>query len=210
MRGGPVGIFGGTFDPPHMIHLVAAEAACKQLGLGRVVFIPAGSPWQKTKEPVASAEHRLRMMEASVADWDVAEVDDREVRRPGHSYTIDTLLERGDAEPVLILGADAALGLATWHRAEEVTGLARVAVVPRPGAERSAVDEALGGRAEWLDMPEFPVSGSEIRAKAARKGSIRHLLAEPVWEYIRAYGLYGYGALRAKVGVANAAAEQEE
>lgn len=208
MDGGPVGIFGGTFDPPHIIHVLIAEAAYRQLGLERVVFVPAGSPWQKTGETVASAEHRLGMTLAAVADWDVAEVDDREVRRPGPTYTIDTLLERGDDCPVLILGADAARGLPTWHRAEEVMDLARVAVVPRPGEERAAVDEALGGRAEWLDMPEFPVSGSEIRAKAERRGNIHYLLPQPVWAYILVHGLYGYGAGDAKVGLMNAVASQ--
>ena len=189
-----VGILGGTFDPPHLGHLVLAEFAHRRLGLEKVALIPAGSPWQKPAAPVASAEHRLDMVRAAAGldDKGFLEVDDREVRRPGPTYTIDTLLERGDPNPCLIMGADVALGLPAWHRAEEVMELARIAVSPRSGVDGEEVDAVLGGRAEWLDLPHLPLSGSEIRAQALRGESIEFLVPVPVWHYIAMNCLYGY------------------
>lgn len=189
-----VGILGGTFDPPHLGHLVLAEHAHRKLDLEKVALIPAGSPWQKSEAPVASAEHRLDMVRAAAGldGLDYVEVDDREVRRPGPTYTIDTLLERGDPNPCLIMGADVALGLPTWHRAEEVMELARIAVAPRSGVDGEEVDAALGGRAEWLDIPHLPLSASKIRAQSLRGESIEFLVPVPVWHYIAMNGLYGY------------------
>ncbi len=194
MASGGVGILGGTFDPPHIGHLSIADIAYRRLGLEKVALIPAGVPWHRSGAPVASAGHRLDMVRAA-AGLDVAdymEVDDREVLRPGPTYTIDTLLERGDPNPCLIVGADAALGIPAWHRAEEVMELARIAVAPRCGTEKEEVDAALGGRAEWLDMPPLPFSGSEIRAQALRGENIESLVPVPVWHYIAMNGLYGY------------------
>lgn len=198
MRSG-VGILGGTFDPPHIGHLLIADAAYRQLGLERVVLIPAGFPWQKPEAPMTPPEHRLGMTRAAadfssqdVADMDYLEVDDREVLRPGPSYTIDTLLERGDPDPCLILGADAARRLPTWHRAEELMELARIAVAPRPGTDEAEVDAALGGRAEWLRFPFLPISASEMRAQALLGVNIDNMLTIPVREYIAKHRLYWY------------------
>lgn len=198
--GSGVGILGGTFDPPHIAHLLVADAAYRQLGLERVVLIPAGFPWQKSVAPVTPAEHRLGLTRAAAnldgppgSDLDYLEVDDREVRRSGHSYMIDTLLERGDPDPCLILGADAAKRLPTWHRAEEVMELARIAVAPRPGTDDADVETALGGRAEWLRVPFLPLSSSELRVRAMRGESIDIMLTISVRKYIAENGLYGYG-----------------
>ena len=124
------------------------------------------------------------------------ELDEREVARPGSTYTADTLAEfdRGD-ELILILGADAAAGLATWDRAHEVVRRARIAVAPRPGTTQSTVEEALdqlgsGEAAFWLDMPDLDVSGTDIRLRAAQDRPFRFLVPDPVWRYVLRHGLY--------------------
>jgi nicotinate-nucleotide adenylyltransferase len=184
------GILGGTFDPPHLAHLVAAEAAYRDLALDAVSFIPAGAPWQKAGRVVAAAGHRWEMSLRSVAGVDYLEADDREVRRDGWTYTIDTLgsfPERDDL--VLILGADAAAGLPSWHRAADVLDRAEIAVMPRPGADRAAVEEA-AGRVRWLDTPLLPVSGTMLRSMRREGRSIRFLVREEVYAYIEEHGLY--------------------
>ncbi|HEY5728050.1 MAG TPA: nicotinic acid mononucleotide adenylyltransferase, partial [Acidimicrobiia bacterium] len=128
------GILGGTFDPPHVAHLVAAETAYRQLALDVVTLMPAGDPWQKADRRVSDPVHRLAMTELAAAGVGYFEVDDREVRRRGPTYTIETIGSfPADDDIVLILGADAAAGLAGWHRADEVRGRASFAVMPRPG-----------------------------------------------------------------------------
>lgn len=183
------GILGGTFDPPHLAHLLAGEAAYRDLGLEVVTFLPAGAPWQKADRDPSPAEHRWEMTRRAVAGVDYFEVDDREVRREGWTYTIDTLDGFTGDELVLVLGADAAAGLETWHRAEEVMKRAEVAVMPRPGVARAAT-EASGARITWLDAPELAVSGTMIRERHAAGKSIRFLVPEPVRRYIVDNGLY--------------------
>ena len=186
------GILGGTFDPPHLAHLVAAEAAYRQLGLDVVVFIPAGEPWQKLGSGVSAGPHRLAMTELAVADVAYFQADDREVVRTGWSYTIDTLETfPADDDLTVILGADAALGLATWHRAEELLDSARFAVVPRHGIDRNDVDEVLAGVAvRWLDMPELDISSTALRERLLQSRSVRFLVPAAVLRYINDHGLY--------------------
>lgn len=126
----------------------------------------------------------------AVAGTGYFEADDREVVRSGWTYTIDTLESLGDEEVVLIVGADTALGLPTWHRYEEVLARATVAVMPRPGIDRDAVD-ALLAEHFWLDSPELPISGTILRQRAAEGASIRFLVPDLVHDYIERHGLYG-------------------
>lgn len=184
------GILGGTFDPPHLAHLVAAEAAYRDLALDAVSFVPAGAPWQKAGRVVTAAGHRWEMSLRAVAGVDYLEADDREVRRDGWTYTIDTLgsfPERDDL--VLILGADAAAGLRSWHRAADVLDRADIAVMPRPGVDRTAVEEA-AGRVRWLDTPLLPMSGTMLRTMRREGRSIRFLVREAVYAYVEEHGLY--------------------
>jgi nicotinate-nucleotide adenylyltransferase len=184
------GLLGGTFDPPHIAHLLAGEVAYRQLGLDRVVFIPAGSPWQKAGRKVSSARHRWEMSHRAVDGVDYFEADEREVHRDGWTYTADTLDTFDPAEElVLILGADAARGLPTWQRSADVLARARVAVVPRPGVERSDVDSLVKVE-RWLDMPALPVSGTLIRQRAASGLGIRFLVTERVYQYLDEQNLY--------------------
>lgn len=184
-----IGILGGTFDPPHIAHLVGAEAAYQALGLDRVLLIPAGSPWQKADRDVTAAQHRWEMTRLATNHIDYLVADDREVRRSGWTYTIDTLEEfPASDEIVLILGSDAAGGLSSWRRADEVLARTRIAVMPRPGAPMNELESA----SEWtvLDVPLLPVSGTDLRRRARAGQSIRFLVPEVVHDYIEANQLY--------------------
>ena len=189
-RGVRIGILGGTFDPPHIVHMVVAESALLQLDLDTVWFVPAGFPWQKSGRSVTPARHRWAMTVATTSDIPYFEADDREIRRSGSTYTIDTLSGMEAGRPVLILGADAAASLPSWHRADEVIERARIAVAPRPGTERDSVERAVGTQVEWLDVPHLDLSGTELRRRAAEGLSLRFLVREPVREYIGLHGLY--------------------
>ena len=186
-----VAILGGTFDPPHIAHLVLGEAALRQLPVDEVWFVPAGDPWQKEGSRVTPARIRLELVRAAVEQVAHFVVDDREVRRSGPSYTADTVAElRADGiEPWLVLGADAASGMGSWHRAEELTGIA-VAVADRPGTDRAAVERGAAGPVTWLDMPSLEISGTELRARVARGASVRFLVPDEVWRHISSESLY--------------------
>lgn len=182
-------ILGGTFDPPHIAHLIAGEAAYRTLGVDVVTFLPAGSPWQKGDEVITPAVHRRAMTNLAVAGVDYFEADDRETRRAGPTYTFDTVESFDRDELWLIVGADAAAAIRTWHRADELLGSVSVAVAPRPGIDRRAVEAAVGSVA-WLDMPEIDLSGTDIRDRARAGKGIRFLVREAVWTYIVDNGLY--------------------
>ncbi len=184
------GLLGGTFDPPHIAHLLAGEVAYRQLQLDRVVFMPPGSPWQKAGRRVSSPHHRWAMTRLAVAGVDYFEADDREVHRDGWTYTADTLDSFPEGEDIiLILGADAALGLPTWHRSSDVLARIELAVVPRPGVERGAVEEQVKVE-HWLDMPQIPVSGTAIRERARAGLGFRFLVTESVFRYVDDERLY--------------------
>ncbi len=185
------GILGGTFDPPHVAHLMVGEVAYRDLHLDVVTFVPAGAPWQKADRELSSPEHRCNMTRLAVTDVDYFAVDDREITRSGWSYTIDTLESfPEDEELTLILGADSALGLPGWHRYGDVLQRARLAVLGRPGVERGSVEAAVGEGLEWLEAPLVQVSGSSLRRQVAKGKSIRFLVPEAVWRYIEENGLY--------------------
>lgn len=184
-------LLGGTFDPPHLAHLVAAEAAFRQLGPDVVTFLPAGAPWQKQGSGVSAPGHRWEMTLRAIEGVDYFEADDREIRRDGWTYTADTLAGFDPAdELLLVLGADAAAGLRSWERWPEVLERVEVAVAPRPGTDRTAVEEAVGRPLHWLDMPAMDVSGTVIRRRAATGLGFRFLVREAVWRYATEHGLY--------------------
>jgi nicotinate-nucleotide adenylyltransferase len=193
------GILGGTFDPIHIAHLHAGETARDQGNLDRVLYIPAGDPWQKAGRAISPAQHRVEMVRLAIEGVAGFELDTREVDRTGPTYTIDTLETfPGDEELSLILGADAASALETWHRHEEVLGRAEILVVPRPGADAGAVVSAMAG-ARLLDMAPLGVSGTLIRTMAAEGRPFRYLVPEPVWEYVEGNNLYAKPAIRDSV-----------
>lgn len=184
------GILGGTFDPPHLAHLVAGEAAYRELGLDVVTFLPAGAPWQKAGTGVSPPGHRWAMTCLAADGVGYFEPDDREVRREGWTYTADTLDTFPAGEDlVLILGADAAAGIPTWHRSGDVLARASLAVMPRTGVDPARVEAAVGAH-HRLATPELPISGTMIRRRRHDGEPIRFLVPEAVFSYVEAHGLY--------------------
>lgn len=163
---GDVGLFGGTFDPPHLGHLRALRAAMAALALRRVLVVVAADPRHR-EAPVATALERLEMAHAAFDEEPGVVVSDLELRRAGPTYTIDTVLalrDEGVVEPVLIVGADAAATLPTWHRADELARLVRVAVVPRPGGPHGPPE---GFDAVEVEMAPVDLSSTGVRAALA-------------------------------------------
>ena len=195
-----IGILGGTFNPPHLGHLVCAQEAYIQLCLTRVMLVPARTPPHKAVEDEPGAGHRLEMCRLAVrGDEERFEVSDLEIRREGPSYTVDTLGElhsrMPDSELFLILGADIAAGLREWHQPERVLSLATVAVAERPGTSHDAVARGLssvpgGERGRFFDMPEIGISSTMLRKRARTGESTRYLLPDAVRDYIDQHDLY--------------------
>jgi nicotinate-nucleotide adenylyltransferase len=184
------GILGGTFDPIHLAHLHAAETALDQGGLDRVLFMPAGQPWQKSDRNVTDARHRLEMVRLSISDAPGFELDRREIDRDGPTYTIDTLESLpADEEVFLILGSDAAAGLETWHRYSDVIERAGILIAPRPG--HPAADVLVRHKsATILEMAPLGVSSTMIRKMAGEGRPYRYLVTREVHDYIRDNNLY--------------------
>ena len=183
------GILGGTFDPPHFGHLALAYAALKQLELTEVQFVPAGDPWQKAGMDVTEARLRLAMTHLAAAEHARFVVNDVEIHRGGPSYTIDTI-EASEGQGVLILGSDAAAGIPTWHRADELLTAVDIAVVERPGSTFAEVEAAIGKKILPITMPSTEVSSTEIRSYVATGHSPRFLVPAAVADFITANGLY--------------------
>lgn len=210
----PLGLLGGTFDPVHYGHLRLAEEAREALDLAEVRWIPAGHPPLRQLPRVAAA-HRLEMVKRAVSGNPAFTVDDAETRAAEPSYTVTTLERlragQGSRPLVLLMGADAFLGLAAWHRWRELFALAHIGVATRPGFELSVEDlppevaaacagridggpDALAkspaGRVVQFSMTPLAISASLLRAQLAAGSSVRYLLPDPVAEYIDRHHLY--------------------
>jgi nicotinate-nucleotide adenylyltransferase len=186
-----IGVLGGTFDPVHVGHLVAAGDARWALQLDRVLLVVAGDPWQKRGQVAASARDRLALAEAAVADVDGIEASPVEVDRSGASVTADTLEELAapGREFFLLLGADAVANMPTWRRLEETRHLATIVVIERAG-DAHAEPPGRGWRYERLSIPRLDVSSSDIRRRLAAGRPVDGLVPVPVIREIRARGLY--------------------
>jgi nicotinate-nucleotide adenylyltransferase len=194
--GARIGVFGGTFDPIHVGHLVAAVNARHAMSLDRVVLMVANIPWQKQgQRTVSPAEDRLAMVEAAVGGVPGLEAGRQEIDRRGVSYTADTLAElhRGDPEAklFLIVGWDVAAELTSWDRWEELRDLATLVVVNRPGTRRP---EGLEG---WdvaeVTVPALEISSTDLRARAADGRPLDYLVPEAAVHCLRSRGLYAGG-----------------
>jgi nicotinate-nucleotide adenylyltransferase len=190
-----VGLFGGTFDPIHVGHLVAAVNARHALDLDRVVMVVANVPWQKAGvRAVTSAEDRFSLVQAAVGDVPGLEAGRQEIDRGGNSYTADTLADwhrdRPADELFLIVGWDAASELATWERWQEVQGLASLVVVNRPGAGRPRGLDDEGWRVVEVTVPNLEISSTDLRARAASGRPLEYLVPAAAVHFIRAHRLY--------------------
>lgn len=184
------GVLGGSFDPVHHGHLIAADRAAEALGLDTVLFVPCARQPLKAEPPVASGEQRVTMLRLAIGDYPRFSVDTCELDRPGPSWTVDTLRQIRarwpDERLVLILGADAAATLPRWRAADEVARLAEIAVLTRPGAPEvtSAFVKHL------VATPAIEISASEIRARCLTGKSIRYLVPESVSHFIERHKVY--------------------
>jgi len=211
----PVGVLGGTFDPIHYAHLRLAEELAERVGLAEVRFIPARLPPHRDV-PNVSAEHRLEMVRLALARNARFRLDDRECRRDGPSYTVDTLQalrdELGGDQPLcLLMGVDAYLALATWSRWLQLFELAHLVVAQRPGfvletrtlhgelgrqtmarlcGDAQALRAQASGRVLAVDIPPLAISGTAIRGAIAAGHSVRYLLPDDVLDYIDRHRLY--------------------
>jgi nicotinate-nucleotide adenylyltransferase len=193
-----IGIFGGTFDPIHVGHLVAAVNARDALGLDRVIMMVANIPWQKADRRVVSeAAHRLALVEAAVGGVDGVEAGRLEVDRGGDSYTADTLAEiqaaNPEAELFLIIGWDVAPALTTWERYEEVQRLATLVVVNRPGSSPPRQLTQSGWRVVEVTVPNLEISSSDLRERAAEGRPLDYLIPAEGVRFIRTRGMYAGG-----------------
>jgi nicotinate-nucleotide adenylyltransferase len=194
-----VGLLGGTFNPPHLAHLVCAQEAWAQLGLDRVVFIPVYEPPHKATERDPGVEHRVELCRRAVAGDERLSVSRVEVDVPGPSYTVDTLRRLHESSPedelTFIMGGDMAFALPTWHEPEAVLSLATLGVAEREGVGRHDIAERLAGlpgaeRIRFFDMPRIDISSSLIRHRVAAGLPIRYLVPDAVADYIGSAGLY--------------------
>jgi nicotinate-nucleotide adenylyltransferase len=202
---GRVGVLGGTFDPVHLGHLLAAEAVREELDLDSVLFVPARTPPHKLGVPMAPVEDRLAMLEQAIADNPAFATNRVDLDRPGPHYTVDMLdlvragfgLAPGDGL-WMVVGADSLADLPTWRDPPGIIARARLAVVGRPGhapdlAPLERVIPGLGDRVDFVPMPLVGISGTDIRHRIALGRSIRYQVPRAVERYVRERGVYRGG-----------------
>lgn len=198
-----LGIMGGTFDPVHYGHLVAAEEALIQFDLDRVVFMPTGHPVSKDHAVVSAPEHRYLMTVIATASNPDFAVSRLEIDRPGPTYAVDTLealrTEYGDeAEIFFVTGADAVWEILLWKDPERVVDLCRFIAATRPGYDLSRfldseIGRLVGETVEFMEVPALAISSTDIRTRVAEGRPIRYLLPEAVAAYVEKMGLYRKG-----------------
>ena len=190
-------MFGGAFDPPHFAHVALARAAVEQLQLEELRIFPTGQAWHKA-QALSAPEHRLAMVRIAFANVPRTVIDERELRRPGPTYTVDTLRElrreRPGAQLFLLMGEDQWVSLTTWHEWEAIVQLALICVAARPslatagGTPAPTLPETV--RSRQLSLPAMPDSATEVRVRAASGGDIAHLVPPGVARYIETNHLY--------------------
>ena len=195
-----LGILGGTFNPPHVGHLVCAQEAYFQLQLDQVLLVPARIPPHKDLPDDPGPGHRLELCRLAIQGDERFAVCELELHREGPSYTVDTLRELHatvqDSELYLIVGGDIAAGLSEWREPERVLSLAALAVADRQGTPRTAIESALarvtgGSEARFFAMPQIAVSSTMVRGRARAGRPIRYLVPDRVATYIERHRLYG-------------------
>jgi len=190
-----LGILGGTFDPPHIGHVAAAQAALTQAGLDEVVLMVANEPWQKVDDrEVTAATVRWEMTDALVAGISGLRADDREIRRGGPTFTVDTLeeiiAEQPETQIFLIVGADTAERLDTWHRARDVVRLSTIVIVNRDNSTHVAPEFLRDSRVQFVTMNPVDVSSSALREAVGRHELIEASTSPSVVSIIRDHSLY--------------------
>jgi nicotinate-nucleotide adenylyltransferase len=189
-----IGVFGGTFDPPHVGHLLVANDAREALALDRLIFVPAGAqPFKVDTPPVASGQDRLEMVRLAVADDANYAVDDAEINRKGLSFTVDTLEHLSERNPAgrlfLLMGEDVLAGFEKWRSPARIRELATLVAVSRSGLAGSVVDPATSAVLR-VSTRRVDVSSTEIRERRRTGKSIKGFVPESVERFIDVRGLY--------------------
>jgi nicotinate-nucleotide adenylyltransferase len=194
MSGRRIGIMGGTFDPVHHGHLVAASEVQASFDLDEVIFVPTGQPWQKSHREVSAAEDRYLMTVIATASNPRFSVSRVDIDRGGITYTIDTLRDlhaaHPDAELFFITGADALEQILSWRQAEELFALAHFVGVTRPGYSLG-VEHLPSGSVSLVDVPAMAISSTDCRARVAAGQPVWYLVPDGVVQYISKRDLYG-------------------
>ena len=189
-----IGIMGGTFDPIHIGHLVAASEVAHLYDLTEVIFVPTGQPWQKTSREVTAAEDRYLMTVLATATNPMFSVSRIDIDRAGLTYTIDTLRDlaaaRPSAELFFITGADALAQIFDWQSVQELFSLAHFVGVTRPGYDLELDDRFPHGRVSLLEIPALTISSSDCRARVQREAPIWYLVPDSVVRYVDKRRLY--------------------
>lgn len=194
-----IGVFGGTFDPPHLGHLILAEAAREQLALERVLWVVAGQSPLKLDRESSPVTLRIEMIEAAIASHPAFFVSRADVDRPGPHYSVDTLDviagEYPGADLYFIMGEDSLRDLPGWHRPRDFIAKCRLAVFQRPGVETDlseleTVTPGVTARVRWVSAPQFEIASSELRRRLQAGQSIRYLVPDAVRELIKRNALY--------------------
>jgi len=195
-----LGLFGGTFDPPHVGHLILADEARAQLGLDRLLWVLTSDPPHKQGQPITPLEHRLAMVERAIAGDPGFELSRLEMDRPGPHYALDTvrlaLEQNPGCQVAYLIGGDSLHDLPTWHRPADLVAACRtLGVMRRPGdgvdlAELEKLIPGITARVRFVDAPLVDVASHEIRSRIAQGRPFRYLLPPAVYEYVRDHALY--------------------
>ena len=190
------GLFGGTFDPIHLGHLLMAETVCSDYPLDRIVFIPAAQPPHKDMDLLTPAKHRMKMVQLAIEGNDQFQISDYEIRKRAISYTIDTISwfqnssKFGSDELFLLMGADSLLDLKTWKDPDALLDTIPVLVFGRPNFKVKDVDSRWTDRFHFIKTPQCDISSTQIRNRVVKGQSIKNLVPELVALYIEQEGLY--------------------
>jgi nicotinate-nucleotide adenylyltransferase len=189
-----IGLFGGSFNPPHIAHLIVAEVVRDQFDLSEVWWIPNGTPPHKPDDELVAVEHRLAMTRRVVSTSPHFQVCDLEVQREGVSYTVETVRVLQEQHPetdfALIIGSDSLDHFAEWHRPDEIAERVPLIVYKRPGAIESVAAPRFANHVRYVAAPVMEVSGTEVRARRRAGRSIRYLVPDDVRTYIETHDLY--------------------
>lgn len=184
-----VGILGGTFNPPHIAHLIIADQVCHQLGLDKVYFMPTANPPHVDTKKTIEAEHRLNMVKKAIQGNSKFDIETIEIERGGKSYTYETMLQLTQQNPTIeyyfIIGADMVNYLPKWYKIDELANLIQFVGVKRPGYVIESQYPLI-----WVDVPEIAVSSTSLRKNIAMGCPVNYLVPQKVLEYIHQEGLY--------------------
>lgn len=190
-----IALFGGSFNPPHIAHLIVAEVARDQFGFDAVWWVPNATPPHKTDDQLAPAADRLAMTRAAIDGHAGFDVCDVEIERPGVSYTVDTVRTLVEQHPAatfsLLIGSDSLDAFHTWREPDAIADLADLVVYKRPGGLGDVAAPRFANNARYVAAPMLEVSSTEVRTRCREDRSIRYMVPPAVRAYIRTHGLYG-------------------